>query len=233
MKKSLFLLLVLGAFIISNVNAQDVKVTKGWTTEFNLVPFAANPLTINYLKTRMFLSDKMAIRLGIDLAVVSKKDDLNNGKNNPVGEEKNSYFVFGLHPGIEMHMEGTEKLSPYYGAEIAFVTKSSKGEETSIDVNGDGKFEDKIECKKIWTDGTNRAYSSIGLNLFIGTDYYINNHLFLGAELGFGFTNTSNAETETTSTIDGTKGDPIKALKSSEMDLGFNFNPAFRLGWAF
>ncbi|MBP7497988.1 MAG: hypothetical protein KA792_10030 [Bacteroidales bacterium] len=130
-------------------------------------------------------------------------------------------------------MGGTEKLSPYFGAELAFVSKSSKGEVTNVEYGADKKFDDKKECKKIWTDGSNRAYSSIGLNLFLGTDYYINNHLFLGAELGFGFTTLTNAETETTTTVDGKAGDPVKALKSSGMNLGFNFNPAFRLGWAF
>jgi hypothetical protein len=181
---------------------------------------------MDYFKMRMFLSEKQAFRLGVDLAMASEKSTINNGTNKPESTLKNSYFVFGLHPGIEMHYKGTDRLSPYSGAEIGFVMKSSKG---SCD-NLNGNANDKKETKKVWTDGTNQAFSSLGLNLFTGFDYYVLKSLYLGAEIGFGFATVTDAETTVTTTAGNTTTE-VKTPKSSGMNLGFNYNAAIRLGW--
>jgi hypothetical protein len=41
--------------------------------------------------------------------------------------------------------------------------------------------------KKIETSITKTSNLSFGLNALMGVDYYVSDHLYLGAELGFGF----------------------------------------------
>lgn len=240
MKKTFFIfVMVLG--ITSLVNAQKKKTTdagtsnykpsSGFSAEVNFNPFTANPFTFNYLKARMFLSESMALRLGLDLNSYSETQNavFNQGTSNEIIEAtKNSFFVFGLHGGLEFHMPGTEKLSPYYGAEVGFVMKSASTDIT----NYNGVDKQTLSCTGVWGDGSNSGYTRFGLNIFVGADYYIAKHLYMGAELCLGLQSTSFkdqtiisslASVSNTSTVPG----------SSAFNFGANINTAIRLGWSF
>ncbi len=81
-------------------------------------------------------------------------------------EDKFSSMTFA--PGIEKHFGGTDKLSPYVGAELAI---------------GSGKNEHKEDTLPTVTD----KFSSFGFNLIFGADYYIWPSVYVGAEVGWGF----------------------------------------------
>lgn len=206
------------------------KTNSGLSLEVNFSPFSANPIQINYLKAKMFLSDNMAIRLGFELNSYSETTNtvFNPGTTQVIEEAKNSYFIFGLHPGIEFHLEGTDRLSPYYGAEINFAMKSASTDITNV--NGVDKT--TLSCTGNWVDGSNQAYTMFGLNLILGADYFIAKHLYIGAEVGFGFRSFSYKDV-TIMSSSGSLSNTFTTPGGSGMDLGVNFNSLFRLGWAF
>lgn len=229
MKKTLFILaLVLG--FTTFVNAQ-YKPTSGFDVEVNFSPFSTSPVQLDYIKARMFLSEKMALRLGFQLNTYNETSKALFG---PVAtqvteETKNSYFILGFHPGIEFHMEGTDRLSPYCGAELNFTTKSASTDITNYNGTTNSTYASTGE----WKSGSQMGYTQIGLNLLFGADYYISKHLYLGVELGFGFNSTSYKDNTITVVIPNTTTTPTTNPGSSAFNLGVNYNSFLRLGWAF
>lgn len=206
-------------------NAQEFKATEGnIALELNFTPLSNTPIGLNYLKARYFVADDLVFRLGLDIRMHSNKTEPVNGMDPDVlDEEKMSYSQFGLMPGIEKHFGQWERFSPYVGAEIGFTTKSSKYEYTDNDANVTG------EIKNAWSDDSNRGFTTFGINVIAGADFYFTKKFYLGTELGFGFAATSLKEVETTIGSTTTTTDQ----KESMSDLGFNFNPAIRLGFCF
>ncbi len=229
MKKILLSLSMILVFV-TFVNAQ-YKPSSGFTAEVNFRPFTSTPIQVNYLKARMFLSENMALRMGIELNSYGKteKTVFNAGTPTQLTEEtKSTYFIFGLNPGIEIHMQGTDRLSPYFGAELNISMKSA-----STDITNKGGVANKTEkYEGCWSDGSNAAYSIFGLNLLFGTDFYITKNLYLGAEMGLGFQSLSEKDITFTATTGGVSNS-ITVPGGSESNLGVNFNSAIRLGWAF
>lgn len=235
MKNLMLTLLFVSAFTFITVaqERQDdgsFKPTSGFTTEVNFIPAnTAAPISMNFLKLRMFMSESMALRLGFDLGMHSEKSTkLSTVTTDPNEETKNSYFIFGLNPGIEMHMGDMPKLSPYVGAELGISMKTSK---TTV-TNAGNVNNNTIETTNCWADGSNPGYFELSLNFILGTDYYFSKHLFMGAEMGLGFANTSFKEQKQTATSGGVSI-TVTNPKSSSMNFGINYNPAIRLGWAF
>ena len=227
MKKLIFSLLFVSAFAFITVAQEKLddgsyKPTSGFTTEVNFIPAnTAAPISMNFLKIRMFMSENMALRLGFDLGMHSNKstvvapDPANTAQDDQ--ETKNSYFIFGLKPGIEMHMGDMPKLSPYVGAEVGISMKSSK---TTITNPGNVR-NTTLETKNVWEDGSNPGYTEISFNVILGADYYFSQHIFMGAEMGLGFANTSFKEQKTTGTSGGLSV-TATTPKSSAMNLGIN-----------
>ncbi|NTW34408.1 MAG: hypothetical protein HGB12_17605 [Bacteroidetes bacterium] len=229
MKKVILTLSALLA-ITTFVSAQ-YKPSEGFTAEVNFRPFNANPISINYLKARMFLSEKMAIRLGLSLNTTNSSTKVAGAAlSDPIQETVNKFFVFGLYPGIEMHYGNYERLSPYFGAEINFEMKSAS---TTISNNGNIQ-NDKLECTGIWADNTNPAYTAVGFNLLTGVDFYVYKGLYMGAELGFGLSTFSFKEIKVSSTVAATSVTSTISTPGAKLsNFGVAFNPAIRLGWAF
>lgn len=206
-------------------NAQDYKPVAGNVAiEVNFTPLSAAPIGLNYLKARYFVADDLVFRLGLDIRMHSSKSEPTNATDPAVlDEEKMSYTQFGLMPGIEKHFGKWERFSPYIGAEIGFTTKSSKYEFTDNDANVTS------EVKGAWADGSNRAFTTFGINALAGADFYFTKKFYLGTEIGFGFASTTEKEVE--STVGSTTNTVMQ--KEAMTDLGFNFNPAIRLGFCF
>lgn len=234
MKKVSLTLLALVAFVMIS-KAQ--YTAGGITTEVNFRPFNANPIAVDYLKVRYFLSDKMAVRCGLSLNTMNEKSEVagdltdNPGvtTNDATELTKNSCFIFGLFPGIEMHLGTNEKISPYVGAEIGFQMKSAKG--SIANLNNDAT--QSVACKGVWTDGSNQAYTQFGFNLLTGVDVAIYKGLYMGAEFGFGYSSTSLKDVETSVTVAGVTTTAPLVLGDNFGNFGVNFNSAIRLGWSF
>jgi len=229
MKKVILTLLALVAFT-TLVSAQ-YKPSEGFTAEVNFCPLSANPIRIDYLKGRMFLGDKIAIRLGLSVNSLSNSTKVAGAAlTDPIEETVNKSFVFGMFPGIEIHVGNYEKLSPYFGAEIDVAMKSAS---TTIS-NYNNVLNDKLEYTGIWSDLTNSAYTQVGFNLITGVDYYIYKGFYLGAEIGFGFLSTANKDIECAFTDAATSLKTSQTIPGAKLsNFGVNFNSAIRLGWAF
>lgn len=224
-KKVLFIAAIAAAvFTTNDLNAQDFKPAGGEkNVEVNFTPLGGKPFSINNIKLRYFSTSEMAFRLGISVASSSDKTlTLGAGKDGKGElEAVKSSFGFSLNPGIEMHFEGTDRLSPYYGAEIIFSTLSNKETEQKYD-----KTEDKVYEGEKTTGST-----TFGINLLLGADWYFTKSLYMGTEIGFGFASVSEKDTESIAAVKDAKS--ATAPGGSSFNLGPNFNSSIRLGFLF
>tara|TARA_R110000868_G_scaffold17148_3_gene75726 strand:- start:159 stop:833 length:675 start_codon:yes stop_codon:yes gene_type:complete len=224
MKKKVLMIAAIaaGVFTTTNVNAQEFKPAGGEkNVEVNFSPLGGSPIGINNLRLRYFTSSDMAIRVGFSVTSSSTTGIALGGTNNDIElENVNSSFGFSINPGIEKHFEGTDRLSPYVGAELNFALNSSSQTQDVINVAGDG-----VEGQTEVNDGS----TTFGLNLLVGADWYFSKHIYMGTEVGFGFASTSNADTENVPLT----GDTVETPNGGSFNLGPNFNSAIRLGFLF
>jgi hypothetical protein len=193
------------------------------TTEIGLSSLfgtPANPTTLNIpvgmFRFRYFLNEGLAVRANLGFGMGTNTQNIDNAPTTPLitGEIKTKGTNFGIALGVEKHLEGTEKLSPYIGAEFGFSSQSSTTEATNS-ANGTTITGSGDSFKR---DGG--GITSIAFNAMIGADYYITDRVYFGAELGLGlFRSSSTADSETTSTVGGT-ATTVKALGSSSSGFG-------------
>jgi hypothetical protein len=186
---------------------------KDLTFELNFIPFGATPVSLNYLRARWFMSDQIAIRAGISVALRTGSD--------------NKSFEYALLPGIEKHFAGTNRLSPYVGGELAIAGRGSSGTEET----GSGATLVTTETKGAWSDGSNRGYFNFGLNGVIGCDFYFSKRIYMGLEAGFGFNLNKSADVTVTSMPNGGTSTTTTSKGGSAFQLGPNYNAAIRIGF--
>ena len=189
----------------------------------------------------------------------------NNNKINV----KSSSFTFSIMPGIEKHVLVSERLSAYYGGylELTSNSRNAKVEVTSGTTGGsnsepnfDGSYTYEVKGAGLvepaapgfvkgqngGINGINQAgngFFRFGLMGVTGADYYFTKGLYLGVEVGWGFTTTSFKKVETTetnSTVD--HKDPAASTTIKEVALdknktGLQFAPwanaSLRFGFRF
>jgi outer membrane protein W len=177
------------------------------------------------LRMRYFLADDLAARVSLSLNNSSTKDYYYELDDNAGGEgtEVNKISMTTISLGAEKHFKGTDKLSPYVGADLAYGmgnTSAKWDKFDGSDYNAD-------------VTATVKAPSSmIGLNLVAGTDYYFAQNFYVGLELGLGFSSTSNKAKETIENVAGTSTTTLEAPSNSS-SFGNNFIGNARLGWRF
>ncbi len=231
MKKRVLIIAAIAAavFTSNEVNAQDFKPAGGEKNiEVNFKPLGASPISINTLRFRYFTAADMAIRVGISVTSSNETETKLGGNADGKGEleDVDKSFGFAINPGVEMHFEGTDRLSPYWGAELQFSTLSR---------TQTGQAYDAALAKTVEGE-TTTGETTFGLNLLIGADWYFTKSMYMGTEVGFGFASTSEADTETTK---GGHTAPADAALSttdpgdSSFKLGPNFNSSIRLGFLF
>lgn len=230
MKKLVFMASGL-ALCLSAAQAQDFKQTGGSNNlQLLFAPFSSNPVSLNEgITYRRFLKDgKMAVRLSLSVNS-SKHTDILQQAGDTLAFPKVSYYPgfegsgfdlttglnpeanlvtkvsgFSFRPGFEKHFEGTDRLSPYIGAEIVLSGSKTKISRDTIVVSDfTGSVTDTANTNTVisapWqTKSLNTSYgsSTFGLNLIAGMDYYFTKNLSLGAEFGFGFYSTKYKDYE-------------------------------------
>jgi len=178
------------------------------------------------IRMRYFVKDNIAAR--VTLGINKSSETMNYFENEVAnsggsGTEINKAGGWAASIGGEYHFAGTTRLSPYGGLDIVF----GGGKTTNAWSNYDGAgynadYKRNIEAK----------YSTIGVNLVAGTDYYFAENFYLGLELGLGFQSmTDKAGSDETVTGGVTTNAASNEGKSSMM--GNNFISNFRLGWRF
>lgn len=221
-------LLLVVAFAAVGTFAFAQKPTSGnITVEIGLAGITGAPVSpanpagvgIGVLKGRYFMSDNMAVRGSFGFGTGSNTTTAANTQETVV---KATGFTLGA--GIEKHLAGTSKLSPYLGAEVAFGIASGSTEITNLG----GTAGDKSTT----TGGGN---TNINLNAMLGADYWIVERVYIGAELGmtlFGTASTSDTEVETT--IGGvTNKVTAKGTSSSSFGIAPNALGMVRIGLMF
>jgi hypothetical protein len=148
------------------------------TTEVTVVLDYGALLNSGQLRGRKFMTDTKAFRLSVSL----------NGDYEKLEEEAyRSTFGLSIAPGIEKHFAGTNRLSPYIGADlpIGFMTSKYENEEVTIK-NAHNRY------------GAERAYFNVGLRGLAGVDFYVAPRFYLGFEVGTGIMYRNYADVTTT-----------------------------------
>lgn len=231
--------------LVSATGAFAQKQTGGEKNlEVQFAPLGGNPMSISGIRLRMFNSESSAIRLGLflggttDKKVTAQPEQL--GNNSPELITTKGTFDFAIRPGYEKHFEGTDRLSPYVGAELLFALSRSTEEVENWSANN---FSD-LSKRALWTETTKSGSTTIGVNLVAGADFYFAESLYLGAEIGFGFQNKNEGDgTFEVSDLDAYKlanGIPQNTtvdfkptLNGSRSGWGPNVVGQIRLGWLF
>lgn len=201
---------------------QDENVYKPeaqkWTAEINFNPFTSSPVSIAYLRTRKFITEKQALRLGVGIGYKEQK---------PAEGVKQSSFEINIRPGYEKHFAGTDRLSPYIGvdADIAFKSSTYSNDGTS---GGGGPYYKSVSGA--WdASGTEQGYTRFGANFLVGADFYFAKKMYLGLEFGLGFQLVNYADVKLTQP----GGFEVTQKGTSAFQLGPNYNSALRLGFVF
>lgn len=194
------LIFLIAFFLVSTLSAQEVMKQTGGEQNFEVLfaPIGNSPIGMNGIKYRKFSSPTSAFRItsfvgfGLNTTMTPAYID---GKEEELKKVK-SHFDISLQPGLEWHLIGTDRISPYYGIEamISFNSSKTNSDETYY---YNAYFELKDEgsgYKNITTENNKRL--GIGANAFAGVDFYISRSIYLGAELGFGILFSTRLKTE-------------------------------------
>jgi hypothetical protein len=237
MKKQLLALSILVAGTTS-VEAQSTLRPAGGekNLELMLSPLGGSPISMAGIKYRHFSSANKAMRLGVFVGFNNKTtitQDANSQTKALELKKKESSITIAVQPGIEKHLAGTERLSPYFGGYLDLnYTTSNKKDETDLVLNN-GNHELGYEQTKGGTLGA-------GVNAIAGFDYYVAKSLYVGTELGFGISVTMPGK-KTTETVglnddqSGTKTTSGDSKKDNvnQFQVGPNVVGQLRLGWLF
>jgi len=226
------------------VNAQEYRPVAGdITAEAGLTGGILNSnVTLNSgstLKFRYFLQDKLAARLGVNIASNSLKENVSNGSatNPQYGTIKGSYSSLIFNLGVEKHFSGTDRLATYAGADLLLSFTGAK--ETGTDVNAGGAYAQGSSYKV--TGATSNSSiaapatvgTGVGLRVVFGAEYYFVEKAFIGTELGWGFLASSVKDVKFENNPAGGPNTTTTAKGNST----FNLNPAvvaaIRIGWRF
>lgn len=79
-------------------------------------------------------------------------------------------------------------------------------------------------------DYENRAYTELGIGALAGVDYYFARNIYLGVEVGYGFSRYSYGKVE--ETLNNTT-EELTEGKRYELAFGSHANGALKLGWKF
>jgi len=224
MKKLIFAILIMMPFVgLFAQEGSDYKPDGGFVLGVNFTPLevGGNVISIDNINGRYFLNSGLAVRVGLGLS--TSKDSYDNGLEgnaNETSSKSTSEFSFSL--GAEKHFAGTERLSPYIGADLGLSMASAKAETTIAGVTS------TIEGASDAT-GADRKHTTFGLNLVAGADFYVAKHLYLGVEIKYGFAVKSEGEYTVSSgglsvtSKDKPKNTTIGQMAQPSLKLGFKF----------
>jgi opacity protein-like surface antigen len=192
-----------------------------------------NTLVAPQLKYRYFFASNMAIRFGLGFDGSKQENnyyEFTTGTNAPgnTGTEVNKTSSWSVMPGFEYHFTGTDRLSPYAGIMVAIGGGKSTNEWTNFD--GTGYNVDYL------SRNIENPFSSFGVGIVAGMDFYVAENLFLGAEFGYLIGSRTNKEgtDEQTTRADGTTTTTSSiSPESKSSSNGFGETAAIRLGWRF
>jgi len=224
-------LVAMATLLVSSVQAQFKPVAGSCGLEVQFRPFARNTFqavafendirTIYGVSPWFFVTDRVELRADFGFGFDSEKDKQKDPEGNNDMLYKWSSNAFGLRVGAYYHFKGTERISPYLGANVGFGMAGSTNKITNWNfASGDSR--------------TSKG-GMLGLNVALATgfNWYIVNGLYLGADIGLGFVFAKPQKMKITTVISGEKTTNEVEPTESFSGLDFIANPAIRLGWKF
>lgn len=226
--KKLFLL---SALCFAAVFAHAQKPSKNSVTAEVQLNFQTGAAAVSVvspnLKGRYFFKDQTALRglIGISSLTADTTFYENPDGTGGKGTQEVSGFQTRIAAGIERHVKGSSRLSPYFGAEI-YYSWGVLGEVKSNSTDGLTYVQDLI-----WSvvPGTTTQLAVVGL---LGADYYFVDKVYLGVEVSWGYYSSSTGQGEEKVT---TLGGTAKAVVPESSWHGFQSgaNSGLRLGFVF
>jgi hypothetical protein len=226
MKKIILAATLLAVSLTTFAQDETIKPTSGENTlELQFAPLGGSPFSMGGIRYRKFTSETMALRATVFVGYTNTstlKQEEDKDLNQIKLKNASSSFEIAIRPGVEFHLAGTSKLSPYYGAELDIAVRQTR---------------DKVQTQNI-DNGVDKAvtrnadgFTRLGLNGIFGADYYVAPKVFLGAELGFGLAYKKDSK----EVFVPAKGDKIetKTGKGGTFNLAPNVLAQFRLGIVF
>ena len=261
--------IALVATSVAGANAQKFQGGEK-NLEVTFSPLSANPIGIDGIRFRMFNSESSAIRVGFNISgaktteVMSQSapSALNATVTIPELYSTDKSFGFSLRPGYEKHFAGTDRLSPYVGAELIFAMNNTKYTEEYHSGNSATTVGEPANWST-WTIERKDGTTTFGLNAVAGADFYFADNFYLGVELGMGFQSVKQKDAEISVSDESayvfaiTGGGPavnaefneLLGIKDGKMEVlstvgdrsgkfknsnwGPNFQSTLRLGWLF
>ncbi len=228
------LLIVISAIISIATFAQKPVGTNPFSIEGGLTVNAMTGQTFSApdLRLRYFINDAISVRLGV-MFNSDKTTDYIYGLNDdgfPVESKQGSFeqkdFSTQFSLGGAYHFAQKEKLSPYAGLDITFLSgsynetwKNSDQNLTAFDENTSGHFKYK--------------YSGFGFMIFTGADYYFAENIYIGLEIGIGMSNAKDKSGEWSQTVGQTTTTITTFQTFADSYFGNMFSQMIRLGWRF
>ena len=171
------------------------------------------------IRLRYFLSDMGAVRLRLGLGGGSTTTNIAGSGVDATVKTTNG-FGLAFFPGYEMHFEGTNKLSPYVGAQLGITMIGGRTIAVTNAINPTPQIGDVIEGNK-YDEKTGSTFG-FSAGLMMGADYYLFDGVYIGGEFGLGLFSMS-------STSDGEKKTTVKVLETTTTSkiLGSNSNSYF------
>lgn len=203
------------------------NVASGASVGTNSGSFNLN--TVGVLKGRYFFQDNLALRLSLGLSAPSVKSTTEQPNYNSVEKYRTSTIYFGV--GVEKHFAGTDRLSPYVGAELHLGSNSS-----SYDLNSTATAGTTVT--QIHHQIKHAPGFTFGGGLFMGADYYIAPKVFLGLEAGLNIDANSLGK-KTDIKTENITGQPTKTTdissktKFSGSTMSTDLQVGFKIGFVF
>ncbi len=205
------------------VIGQEKKMTA--EAQFNLVQLKGDSYVPN-LKFRYFLSEKTALRFGLNYSSIKNKIEINELAGKGVGsvEKINSLLDFSI--GFEKHFRD-EKVSPYWGGEFKINTGN---------INEYGSRTDSVTFIPNYNYSSKVPVFGFGLHVFTGVDIDLYKNLYIGTELGLAYQSLQEKKgifnvKDASSLTDPDVSTDIAAKKTTTFRL-VNMG-IIRLGWRF
>ena len=185
--------------------------------------------TVGVLKGRYFFQDDLALRLSLGLSSPSVNSTLEETNHSLENKYRATTLSFGL--GVEKHFAGTDRLSPYVGAELHVGSYTTNSESNDTQTVGTIVTKTNLQIKSA-------PGFTFGGGLFMGADYYIAPKVFLGLEAGLNIDAHSLGKTTNIKTVNVT-GQPTQTTdnsgktKFSGSSLSTDLQVGFKIGFVF
>jgi outer membrane protein W len=135
------------------------------------------PIASPTIRGRYFIDQKMAVRVQVGFWTDNNSVPVSEPFTPNYGRIDDQTLNYGLGAGIEMHMEGTDRLSPYVGGQFNWNRNIFNQE--WFDAENTSTY--KPGFSRVITSATNRW----GIDLLAGADYYFAQNIYLGVEIGY------------------------------------------------